>query len=219
MENKAARQLANRWRRFAQAGLALAFAVSALMITYRLGAAKELVSVRISGPGISGELEFSDAETLRLVQGLETHAFLVEEPGGLSHLVFEIRMGVGDGNDVFAYNVYQYSPPIDGSPGFLYFADVINGWSSAEGTWFPLSMESDRTLRKFLASHGGAVAMTGITPDLGSGPVLRVSVSERQPLAGLLSSPATWLIGGLAACAALFGMASRRRRTAEGNVG
>ena len=120
-------------------------------------------------------------------------------------------MGAGDGTDVFAYNVYRYSPPIDSGPDFQYYADVINGWSSAKGTWFPLSPDSDRVLRKFLASHGGVGELTGITSDSGAGPAAQESATDQQPMSELPPSSVTWMVGGLAASTALDAAAVRGR--------
>ncbi len=142
-----------------------------LALVFSTAGAKDMVSVRISGPGIEGQQEFFDEETVALFRNLETAGFVTSPPAGLSDLVFEIQLGVGDGDQVFAYNVYLYSPRLDGSAGHLYFADVINGSSSAEGAWFPISEESDQALRRFLASHGGTVTLGELPDQSGTAPL------------------------------------------------
>ena len=60
---------------------------------------------------------------------------------------YQIRILIGHEAQVFAANVYNYYPE---KPGFLYFADVENGSSTAEGRWLGIDGVTDKALRERL---------------------------------------------------------------------
>ncbi len=123
-------------------------------------AATELVKVIIVGPGLNDEVEITDTEQVRFFEELLRAPFIDEKPEGLFDAFFEIRMAVGSAGEIVAYNVYHYYPAQGDVAGYFYYADVLEGSSSAEGKWFPLAEDSDRELREFLVSLGAAGPLT-----------------------------------------------------------
>ena len=57
---------------------------------------------------------------------------------------------MADRGEVIAHNVYHYYPAHDSSPGYFLYADVINGGSSLEGMWAPLTEADEQVLHEFL---------------------------------------------------------------------
>jgi hypothetical protein len=116
--------------------------------------AKGIVQITISGPGLDEPLVLTDADHLAEFRDFGFGTLLDDAPAGLDDDYFELRLGIGDGSEVFATNVYHYIPGINADHGYLYFADVINGESSAEGRWFELGDAADRDLRHILRDAG-----------------------------------------------------------------
>jgi len=123
-------------------------------------AAKELVKVIVLGPGLNGEVEITDSDQVSFFENLIRLPVIEKKPDGLSDAFFEIRMAVGDADQIVAYNVYHYYPAQEGMAGYFYYAGVIEGSSSREGMWFPLAEDNDRALREFLVSLGAAGPLT-----------------------------------------------------------
>ena len=123
-------------------------------------AAKELVKVIVLGPGLNGEVEITDSDQVSFFENLIRLPVIEKKPDGLSDAFFEIRMAVGDADQIVAYNVYHYYPAQDGMAGYFHYAGVIEGSSSREGMWFPLAEDNDRALREFLVSLGATGPLT-----------------------------------------------------------
>ena len=119
-------------------------------------AAKELVKVIVLGPGLNGEVEITDSDQVSFFENLIRLPVIEKKPDGLSDAFFEIRMAVGDADQIVAYNVYHYYPAQEGMAGYFYYAGVIEGSSSVEAKWFPLADDGDRALREFLVNLGAA---------------------------------------------------------------
>ncbi len=115
--------------------------------------AKLLVRITISGPGLPGKVEVTDQEVLYALVDLPAGERLQEAPSELGRAYYTIRQDVGDGDRVFAVNVYHYYPDPQGGPEHLLFADVINGSASLEGDWFLVDERTGQALQAFLAAH------------------------------------------------------------------
>ena len=79
-------------------------------------------------------------------------------------------MAVGTADQIVAYNVHHYYPGQIDTAGFFYYANVVGGWSSAEGKWFASAEDSDRALREFLVSLGAPRALGADIPGQSSRP-------------------------------------------------
>lgn len=62
---------------------------------------------------------------------------------------YEIRLLVGHEDQVFAKDIFHYYPD---KAGFIYYADVEGGSSTAEGQWFTIDGVRDSQLRDLLES-------------------------------------------------------------------
>lgn len=141
----------------------LLIAVAALL---PLGAAlaKEIVQVTITGPGLDEAIEVTDEEALSLFRELRfDEGMIVLPPTDPGKPYFEFRLSVGADDQIIATDIHHYYFTLNG--GYMYYADVIGGWSDAEGTWFRLSPGSDRALRDFLADRGAPVERSHPTND------------------------------------------------------
>lgn len=116
--------------------------------------AKEIVKVTISGPGLTGTVEVTDAEALSLFQNMRFGRMQNGKPSEVGETYYEIRLMIGDGKEIFATDIYHYYLTSKGS--YLYYADVLNGWSDAEGKWFRLDRTTDAALRDFIAQQKAA---------------------------------------------------------------
>jgi hypothetical protein len=147
--------------------LALAGLLVGLLALLPSGAsfAKEIVQVTLSGPGLAEPLVMTDADHRAQFSNLGYGAPLAEAPAGLDNDYFEIEVAFGDGTEIFAANVYHYIPGINADHGYLYYADVINGSSSAEGKWFQLDDSTDRDLRRILREAGVRFGVTTQTKE------------------------------------------------------
>jgi hypothetical protein len=115
--------------------------------------AKMLMRITISGPGLTGEVEVTDEEVLHALFDLPAGIRLQEVPMEMGGAYYTIHQEVGDGDRVFAVNVYHYYHDPQGGPGYLLFADVINGSASVEGAWFQPDERTGQALQTFLAAH------------------------------------------------------------------
>lgn len=164
--------------RYLIAGIA-AVLVPALIV-YTPAWAKELISVTLTGPGLEGEVEITDPESVGLFSRLVMAPFVTERPEGLADEFFVVSMAVGDGHKLVARDVYHYYPFRDGSPGYFYYADVVGGWSSAEGMWFPLPKASDLALREFLIGLGADGPLLDVWSEESSADTSPAPIQPRQ---------------------------------------
>lgn len=136
-------------------GLGLWLTLGAALLWFSTAQAKAAVVVRISGPGLEGEIEVRDEKEIAFFNHFQYTVELSKAPENVSESYFEIRVGVGeDVNHIRAIIVYHYYPGQDGESGVLYYADAVNGSSSAEGNWFVLTEASDANYRDFLTKLG-----------------------------------------------------------------
>lgn len=123
------------------------------LATPGLAEAKELVRIAVIGPDLVDNAHTS--ATGDLAAWRELHYEAVDRPEAqLSSrewiLSYTFDAHVGHGGQTIAVNEYRYFPLDSGAPGYLYYANVRGGWSSAVGMWFRLDQESDAILRSIL---------------------------------------------------------------------
>ncbi|MBL8153997.1 MAG: hypothetical protein JNM70_07425 [Anaerolineae bacterium] len=121
-----------------------------LVLPWTFIQAKEVVSVTVSGPGLAGETELTELDQIEPVAEMRTLDRFGAAPESIGEQFFVLGLNVGTGQEVVATTVYHYYPTTDPDVGYLYYADVINGSSDAEGDWFRLDAASNRALREVL---------------------------------------------------------------------
>lgn len=120
-----------------------------LLMSLSRALAKEIVQVMVSGPGLT--VEVTDADTLSLFREMRFEGMLDSPPSDAGQTFYEIHLILGHEDQIIATDVYHYYPAPAG--GYIFYADVINGWSTAEGEWFRLEQASDDALREFIAQQ------------------------------------------------------------------
>lgn len=121
-----------------------------LVLPWTFARAKEVISVIVSGPGLTGETELTQLHLIEPVAEMRTLDRFDDAPEGIGEHYFVLGLNVGTGQEIVATTVYHYYPTTDPDIGYLYYADVMNGYSDAEGDWFRLDAESNRALRDVL---------------------------------------------------------------------
>lgn len=134
----------------------LVIAALLLLLPLSRTLAKEIVLVTISGPGLT-TLEVSDSDSLSLFRDMRFEGMLDSPPSEVGKSFYEIHLILGHDDQIIATDIYHYYPAQKG--GYIYYADVINGWSDAEGKWFRLEAASDHALREFLADQEAVTAV------------------------------------------------------------
>lgn len=117
--------------------------------------AKELLEVKVSGPGLDGSVKVTDPEALRIFRGVEVGSLLDAPPTDVAPSYFELRLGIGYDETLVAIDVHHYYPPTDVAPGYMYYAKAgTTFFPPGEGLWYPVRRESDRSLRALLLRLG-----------------------------------------------------------------
>ncbi|HLO32465.1 MAG TPA: hypothetical protein VK249_25165 [Anaerolineales bacterium] len=119
--------------------------------------AKEVVKVTIAGPGLNGQVELTDTESLKVIRELGFADESYEPASQETNSYFEIRMAIGDGTQIVATGIYHYYPASAEHPGYLYYADGINAWSSRDGQYFLLPKDTEEALDGLLVNLGAAL--------------------------------------------------------------
>lgn len=132
-------------------GLLLVLSLLTLLILpWTITRAKEVVSVTVSGPGLTGETDLTEMDLIEPVAEMRTLDRFDDAPKDIGERYFVLGLNVGTGQEIVATTVYHYYPTSDPDIGYLYYAEVINGYSDAEGDWFQLEADSNRALREVL---------------------------------------------------------------------
>lgn len=153
----------------ARRGLYIGLAgVLCVLLLWTQAAAKGVVQITVSGPGLPGEIEIVDADAIALFGEVEYTGHTQSVPEPLPAAYFEIHQTLGYEAEIIATNVYHYYP--GGEAGYFYYADVIGGFSTAEGTWFVLAESSDQALRAYLAKLGASPQALGIETPVANAP-------------------------------------------------
>lgn len=165
------------------------------LVSVRQAQAKDLVKVTIVGPGLKGAVELTDAESKNIFGKLWLANQIDKPPSADTEPYFEITVSLGTGTKIEATYPYYYYPASDEHPSYIYYPDVINGWSDVEGHYFLLSEDTDRALRDGLITLGASLSGTANPSIITFNPQL----------------PWVWLIVGIVLCISI-GIAVRLRR-------
>lgn len=151
--------------------------------------AKGIVKVTLAGPGLPAPVERTDPAALELFGDFGSTEQIAQPASAGAQPYFEIRVSLGAGNEIVAVDVFHYYPASGGQAGYFYYADVINGSSTAEGAYFRLSQETDRELREFLGGLGASLpeAQAGGAADPGRDAPLWILPAVLLGAAGLLA--------------------------------
>ena len=122
--------------------------------------AKELVKVTIAGPGLTGEVELTDIESLKIIDELGFADQNYQPTSIGTEPYFEIRMAVGDDTRIVAIGIYHYYPASKQHPSYIYYPGSINAWSSRDGQYFLVPADTDQKLHDLLAQLGASLADT-----------------------------------------------------------
>ena len=138
--------------------LLIVFVLSPL--TIRRAQAKEIVKVTIAGPGLNGEVELTDIESLKIIDELGFADQIYQPTSFGTEPYFEIRMAVGDDTKIVAIGIYHYYPASKQHPSYIYYPGSINAWSSRDGQYFLVPEDTDQKLHDLLAQLGAFLADT-----------------------------------------------------------
>lgn len=123
--------------------------------------AKELVKITIAGPGLKGEVELTDQESLKVVNelGFADQIYQRSSPG--TEPYFEIRAAVSDNTEIVAIDIYDYYPASKQHPSYIYYPGSVNAWSSRDRQYFLVPEDTDQKLRALLTKLGASLPNTG----------------------------------------------------------
>jgi hypothetical protein len=165
------------------------------LLTIGRAQAKEIVKVTIAGPGLNGEVELTDIESLKIIDELG-FADQSYQPASIgTEPYFEIRTAVGDGTDIVAIGIYHYYPASKQHPSYIYYPGSINAWSSRDGQYFLVPKDTDQKLHDLLAQLGASLSDT----------------TNPSIITFNLLLPWVWLIVGIVFCISI-GIAVRLQR-------
>ncbi len=158
--------------------------------------------VTIEGPGMTRTLEVSDprlTEALGSLQDFEREAF--------APLWFEdaylITRSSRDGDNVLPFDQVLYVPNNSGSPGWVYYIGIFNGWGPYDGKWFQAVPENEALLQVLLAAQAEAT-LTFVPPQ-----------AEAPALTPFLPAGAVGAVAGAGGMAAVLAVRSTRQRGAD----
>src|SRR5688572_8269730 len=114
--------------------IAMGFGLMSSQVTL----AKEIIQVTISGPGLAGEIEMTDVEALARFAEFGFGTAQNDADSDVYDGYYVIQFHVGHEDEIVATNVYHYYPLSETGASYIYYADVINGFSTAEGQWYRL---------------------------------------------------------------------------------
>jgi hypothetical protein len=114
-----------------------ALSVAALFAPLTTALAKEIVSITISGPGLTGEVDVTDGAVFAAMQDIGAEWVPANAVPSVGKDFYIVRIGFGDETgEVFATNVYHYYTDPEGGRGYLEYFGMEGGSSSGIGDWF-----------------------------------------------------------------------------------
>jgi hypothetical protein len=123
--------------------------------------AKELGSLTISGPGITGELTLNDHDLMiKLEQsGFFDQAALIHTPQNLNlDAGYNITAVLNLDGKMTPFVEMMYYPTTEGEPGYVHYTGRLEGNSiKAADTWSTLSIGADTLLRKMMTANNVTV--------------------------------------------------------------
>lgn len=194
-------------KRFPRFAIASILAVAALLVPGMLAAAKELVGLTVSGPGMNGVLTLNNAQGLLQLQ---QYGFFgtTTDTSTLSNIPRNLGQGYTvagylnlDGNSVpFVQGVYY--PAVAGQQGYIHFTGGFDGAtmkSTNVDRWAVVSPEAAAAFSQMLAAQGVTlqpavgVAMVHVSAALPAAPALPFSTL----FPAMLGSALALVAGGL----------------------
>ena len=157
--------------------------------------AKELVKVTIAGPGLNGEVELTDIDSLKIIGELGFADQIYPLPCIGTESYFEIHTAVGDDTQIVAIGIYRYYPASKQHPSYIYYPGSINAWSSRDGQCFRVPEDTDQKLHNLLAQLGA----------------FQPATTEEAAFSSTFRSLLVLFIAGSGFCI-MMGIAMKRRR-------
>jgi hypothetical protein len=158
--------------------------------------------VTIEGPGMTRALEVSDprlTEAMGALQDFEREAF--------APIWFEdayvITRSSRSGDDYMPFDQVLYVPNDSGSPGWVYYIGIFNGWGPHDGKWFQAVPENEALLQVLLAAQAEAT-LTFVPPR-----------AEDPALTPFLPAGAVGAVAGAGGMAGVLAVRSTRQRGAS----
>jgi hypothetical protein len=152
--------------------------------------------ISIVGPGLDGKLNIQDAEIVHnlSIGQFEDFGSPVEAPDDAGPAYEMTRYFKDEGNYV-AFDRVRYHPGASGSPGYVYYIGIDNGWTGYDGKWFLVTDEGEQTMQAVLAQN--SVELGQIGPSL------------------LADTGSIWVAVGMIGLGALLGVAGSRLRLGQ----
>jgi hypothetical protein len=123
--------------------------------------AKELSSLNISGPGISGELTLNDPDFMMKLEqsGFFDQAALTNTPQNLNlDAGYNITAVLNLDGKMTPFVEMVYYPTTEGKPGYVHYIGRLEGNSiKPADTWSTLSLNADNLLRKMMTANNVTV--------------------------------------------------------------
>ncbi len=163
----------------------LTFALSALLVPIAAYAKGPFEMVTIAGPDWFGEIEITDPGALKAFDML---AFMdadhpLASPAQLSGGYLVTRGYFSGEGEAERFTPFDRLMVFPGSPGYVYYIEIVNGSGPMDGRWYRLS-------------PGGQTALLGARESAG---VRLASSRALNPIPAPASDPTRWLIPGLTA--------------------
>lgn len=129
-----------------------AILLSALLTVIALPAnAKSIIRVEFNGSlGAPVLATAPDIDAWRVMKESPTVVPKPDLPDRAFLLSYTVDEHVGHEGQTVAVNEYRYIPSTPTTRGYLFFANVRGGWSSAVGTWFQLGELADSRIKEII---------------------------------------------------------------------
>lgn len=130
--------------------------------------------IAITGPGLAGPLEVTEAEVLARLDRLENTDAPAQPPPASIEAVYLITRSMQVGNTYRPFDQILYIVQGQGGPGLVYYVGIHNGWGPYDGKWYAVRPEPERALLELLEAQ---------RPDPGAGGVGLPPAQLGSPLA------------------------------------
>jgi hypothetical protein len=155
--------------------------------------------VTIDGPGMTRNLEISDPRLTEALGSLEDYEREVFAPLWFED-AYVITRSSRDGGNVLPFDQVLYVPNTNGTPGWVYYIGIFNGWGPYDGKWFQAVPENEAVLQVLLAAQAEAT-LTYVPPP-----------SDNPALAPFLPAGAVGALAGAGGMAGVLAVRSTRSR-------
>jgi hypothetical protein len=111
------------------------------------------------GLGLTGEIELSDPEELKVVSAPWFDLISASQPANLQNTgYYELHLEIGAPDEIGAINVFHYYPGGDDQPGYFFFAEC-QGCTGSFETWYRIRGQDDLALRQLLVKLGAPLRL------------------------------------------------------------